>query len=469
VTVEEERDEALKEVGELRKRIVELDEALKEVGELRKRIAELEKIIKEWDRGFRQRHRRFSSRPEGAKRGPAKTPGQRAGHKASHRSKPAEVDTTVEHPVPSSCECGGVVEALGTQAEVIVEDLPRAPIERTRHIAHEGRCQRCGNVRRAKLPGAPDAGAIVNPVVLGDRALELGVSLRFEHHLPLRHVADVFKSFFGLRITHGAVSHAMVRTALHAAPALTEIHNHIRDAAVVGSDETSWRQNGAVHWVWLLRTPQASLFHVTERRNAETFDALFPRGFIGVLVTDCYAVYTRRKDLLHSYCGAHLMCEAKKILELEPSPAASEFVHDYRWLLRRSELARETGDLDELDAMRRKFHFLATSARYQGDDDIKRLQARLKKYEPSFTMFLSRADIPWNNNATERDLRPFCLQRKVARQTRSDRGALALGTWMSVTQTLRKNDLPVGPWVAQSQKNRRHRRPPPSVFRPDPD
>jgi transposase len=366
--------------------------------------------------------------------------------------------------VPDVCACGGHVEALGTQAEVVVEDLPRAPVERVRHIAHEGRCVRCGKVRRAKVPGLPDAGKTVAPVVLGPRALQLAVSLRFDHHLPLRHVAEVFKGFFGLRVSHGGISHAILRTAEYVAPAVDQIRDHVRDAAVVGSDETSWRQNGSTHWVWLFRTPQASLFQVAPHRDAETFDALFPRGFVGVLVTDCYAVYTRRTDLLHAYCGAHVMCEAKKILELEPSPSAADFVHDFKWILDRSELARQSGDLDDLESVRRKFHFLATSERYLGNKDIARLQARLAKYEPGFTLFLSRGDIPWNNNGSERDLRPLCVQRKVSRQTRSDAGAAALGTWMTVTQTLRKNAVPFGPWFAQASERRLSGQPPPSVF-----
>jgi transposase len=337
-------------------------------------------------------------------------------------------------------------------------------VERTRHVAHEGRCRSCGKIRRAKLPGAPNAGAPIAEVVLGERALALAISLRFEHHLPLRHIVDVFDTFFGLRVCHGALSHAMVRTANRVLPAVEEILGHIQGAAVVGGDETSWRQNGSIHWVWLLRTPQASLFHVAEHRDAETFDALFPRGFEGVLITDCYAVYTRRQDILHGYCGAHVVCEAKKILELEPCPPASAFVNDLCWFFRRSEVLRQQGDLEALETMRGKFHFLATNSRYHGNEDIERLQARLFKHEPGFTMFLGRIDIPWNNNASERDLRSGCLHRKVVRQTRSDRGAIAFGHWMSVTQTLRKNRLPFGPWVALAAQNHRAGLPPPSVF-----
>lgn len=443
------------------------NEALRQqVKELTEELKKLRKEIEEWKRGFRNRPRRFSSRPEGQPQKEAKKPGRKGGHAKAHRSIPNEVDRTIEHPVPSQCACGGSVEPIGTSEEVIVEDIPPVKIARTRHVAHEGRCRNCGAVRRATLPGAPDAGTPIAGVVLGERALELAVSLRMEHHLPLRHISGLFGSFFGMRVSHGAINHAILRTSRRVESARQEIRTHVRDAAVVGSDETSFRQNGDTHWVWLLRTPSASLFHLARHRDAATFDALLPRGFTGVLVSDCYAVYTRRLDLIHAYCGAHVLCEAKKIAELEPCPSANEFVYALRWLYRKAEEVRESGDLDALDRMRNRFHFLATNARYHGNPDIERLQARLKKYESGFTSFLGRNDIPWNNNASERDLRPLCLHRKVSRQTRSERGAHALGTWMSITQTLRKNHLPFGPWFALATKNLRAGLPPPSVFTP---
>jgi hypothetical protein len=226
-----------------------------------------------------------------------------------------------------------------------------------------------------------------------------------------------------------------------------------------------WRQNGKTRWAWLFRTPQASLFQIEDHRDAKTFDALFPSGFRGVLVTDCYAVYTRRQDILHAYCGAHVLCEAKKVLELAPaSVSAQRFVYDFRLLMRRGEEFRAADDLDGLDDTRRRFHYLATNSRYQDHADIERLQARLARHEPAFTMFLSRPDIPWHNNATESDLRPLCSKRNVSRQTRSDAGATALGIWVSVTQTLRKNALRLGPWFADAMERRREGRAPPSVF-----
>ena len=96
------------------------------------------------------------------------------------------------------------------------------------------------------------------------------------------------------------------RWAQRTAEAKEEIRQRILASPVVGGDETSLRQQGRLGWVWLLRTTEASLFTGDPSRGADVFDRLLPVGsFRGVFVSDFYNVYTRRTDLLPSYCGAY--------------------------------------------------------------------------------------------------------------------------------------------------------------------
>ena len=81
-----------------------------------------------------------------------------------------------------------------------------------------------------------------------------------------------------------------------------------------------------------------------------------------------------------------------------------------------------------------------------------------------YMAFLGREDIPWNNNASERDLRPLCIIRKISGSTRSRRGSLTLAHWMSITQTLRKNGMEVEQWLPEALDAARFGRPLPSVF-----
>jgi hypothetical protein len=72
--------------------------------------------------------------------------------------------------------------------------------------------------------------------------------------------------------------------------------------------------------------------------------------------------------------------------------------------------------------------------------------------------------VPWHNNHSEGDIRDIARYRAVSGGTRSDDGSKNLGHWMSITQTRRKNRLPLGPFVVGVYNAHLHGTSPPSVF-----
>ena len=98
------------------------------------------------------------------------------------------------------------------------------------------------------------------------------------------------------------------------------------------------------------------------------------------------------------------------------------------------------------------------------EDDVQRLQTRLRTHFAGITTFLDRPDVPADNNGSERDIRPIALHRKVTGGTRSPRGSRTLGVWMSIQQTARKNDMPLRDFVTGLYDNHRYGKPPPSLF-----
>ena len=96
--------------------------------------------------------------------------------------------------------------------------------------------------------------------------------------------------------------------------------------------------------------------------------------------------------------------------------------------------------------------------------DVTRLQRRLDEHRGGDLLFVDRPGVPMTNNASERDIRPFAMQRKVTGGTRSSRGSFTLATNMSVTQTLRKNGLPLRAWIHGAFEAHIAGQPPPSVF-----
>lgn len=92
------------------------------------------------------------------------------------------------------------------------------------------------------------------------------------------------------------------------------------------------------------------------------------------------------------------------------------------------------------------------------------LQDRIATYWDGVTRFLDDPTVPWNDNASERDVRPVCRYRAITGGTRSSRGSVVFGHWMSVVHTGRKNGLPLPVFVRAVNDAHRYGTAPPSVF-----
>ena len=442
-------------------RIAELE---RENAALREGLEKALKELEEWKRGFRERGKRRSSRPEGKRGASGRRPGRRPGHEGAQREVPAKVDRTVEYATPKRCECGGAVKPTGEQRSTLVEDIPPVRVEVVEHVAHLGLCTRCGREVSEPLPGATAHGASIARTQIGPNAAAVTVSLRFDHHVSLGGIATFLGVWFGLRITSGGVSHLLARQGERAQPAVDEIQSHIRNAPVVGQDETGSRQNGVGGWAWIARTDTASLFRVELSRGAWVAEQMLGPDFCGVLVSDFYSVYTSHDQWSHAYCGAHMVREAKKIAECCPGPRTEDFRDRICAWYVDAKKAQMRGNAATRHGLRVRLGRII----YEGDprleDDVQRLQTRLHARFKGVTAFLDRRDVPADNNGSERDLRIFARHRKVTGGTRSPRGSQTLGRWMSIRQTVRKNGLPLRDFVIGLYANHRRGKPPPSVF-----
>jgi hypothetical protein len=312
----------------LEERIADLErrlaEALAENAALREENARLRKELEEWKRGHRERSKRRSSRAEGCRQGERKRPGRKSGHAGAFRAVP-KPDRRVVHPLPGRCECGGHVKPNGETESSIEQDIPTPRIENVLHVAPVGRCTQCQRRVVAKLPGAVPGGQSVAQVQLGPNAQALILDLRYVGRMLLGCIVNVLGTWFGLQITKGGITQLVDRVRDLTEGSCFEVVEHVRGSGVVGLDETGLRQAGVNGWVWLARTPQASLFRIELSRGSWVAEALLGGGFAGVVCSDFYGVYTARQDWRHGYCWGHTLREAKKIAEVDPTPVTLGF------------------------------------------------------------------------------------------------------------------------------------------------
>jgi SAM-dependent methyltransferase len=430
-------------------RIAELEELVRKQA---KRIAELERIIEEWTRGHRARPKRRSTRQAAENR---KKPGRKKGHPGAFRKNPGKADRQEDH-LQDRCEdCAGHrLKETGASLERKVEEVVPARKEVVGHVTYEYECRDCGKVQWSKLP--PEYGS---QPVLGPTVLAMIANLRYEVRLSIHQVAWYMTKVVGLPITAGGISQMLARAAERTAPVFTEIQAAARNAPFNHMDETSWFESGVQHWAWIVSSPEYSLFHVDKSRGHEVIEKLLcvlddigqvvvPYG--GFVVSDFMGAYRTCQWMLHQYCWAHLICAAKKEAELDPNWRTKEFRHRVAAIHRDALVAQATEDAGDKHGIRVRLGSLAADPRLRRHPDVARLQDRINTEFHNLLTFLDAPGLPADNNRGERDLRPLVIFRATSFGTRSPLGTATHAHWMSVTQTARKQGVPLGPFLTKA-------------------
>ena len=86
------------------------------------------------------------------------------------------------------------------------------------------------------------------------------------------------------------------------------------------------------------------------------------------------------------------------------------------------------------------------------DGDTRRLANRLRKHAGFIFTFLDYADVAFENNFAERQIRPALILRRNSQSNRSDRGAATQAILMSVYRTLRLRGLNPTKTIADALK-----------------
>jgi transposase len=295
------------------------------------------------------------------------------------------------------------------------------------------------------------------------------VSLHYEYGLSYGQIAAYLAQHCDFPLSAGAVAGICLRTAQRTAAAGAELQRVAQQSPVVHMDETSWWTEGVLHYLWVVATAAFSWFRIDPRRSHEVIAEMLgeePR----LVVSDFYSAYRACTWLLHQWCWAHLLREAKRLAEAVPSLARTEFRDRLRAIYTAAVEAQSRAGPAGAHARRvicQRLGRLRRCSRYGGDRELRRLQERLRREFYAYLSFLDRPTLAPDNNRAERDLRPAVLLRKRSFQTRSEEGEVAFAHWMSLTQTLRKQGLELEPWLRQAIAAYWQGTPLPSLFADD--
>ena len=404
------------------------------IDQLEKRVAQLEGRAKSGGSG-----RMPGLKPKGDREpSQPKKPSQRRPHGfARARMTPTQ---RVEHALDRCPDCGTGLAGGWVQRTREVIELPQAPVQVTEHVYIARTCAQC---RRRWVPTAQPHGVVLGQQRLGVNLVSLIAALREEARLPVRTIQWYLDTVHGLHLSLGAIVAATQRVAQKAQGMLTGIVARIRGSPVVHADETGWREDGHNGYVWTFSTPTERCFLRRGRGKAVVDEALGDE-FAGVLVSDFHAAY-HHYDGPKQRCWAHLLRDIhdQRVLYPDDLPLAqwAEAVHQLyqqaKAFTHPAEQQRRTAQL----ALERRL--MALCRPYLDDPSAvqARLCRRMGNHIKELFVFVAHSEVPPDNNAAERSLRPMVISRKISGGTRSEQGTQTKMTLASISGTWRAQGL----------------------------
>jgi len=282
-----------------------------------------------------------------------------------------------------------------------------------------------------------------------------GISVLFTHYAMVGYdkTQKILKDVFGIPIRAGTIANHVKEFAHKSKPALHEIAERLKNAAIVHCDETSLRVNGKKQWLHTASNVEATYSTIHPKRGRTgTDDNGVLKEFSGTAVHDCWKSYFSYENCAHALCNAHLLRELQGVVDNTGQVWASEMQKILREMKEVVGCYKENGK-DKLSAYYDKkfakeydriikFGEEENPVTYEKKRSKPRcLLDRFITYQTEIVRFANDFEVPFDNNQAERDIRNAKVKQKVSGGFRSGDGAKNFGKISSVIGTAIKQGL----------------------------
>ena len=313
-----------------------------------------------------------------------------------------------------------------------VIELPTEPIRIIEHKIMARHCGVCGK-REVATPDLSDS--VIGQGRLGVRLMSLIAYLDTACRMPVRTIKRLLEGLYGLTLSVGEICSVLDKVAEKGKSYYEKLLTHIRESNVVNADETGWRENGKNGYAWSFSTPGTHYFVCQRNRSGDVVREVLTTGFSGALVSDFYAAYRYHILGPHQYCWPHLLRDIHALKEQHPKDKkVMAFARNVYALFLKAKDYTHTNVFTRQKKRREYEERIRKLANGHTDADRPErvLAERILKHSHGLFVFVERTDVPADNNAAERALRPLVVMRKVSGGTRSEQGSKTVAVLMSL-------------------------------------
>ena len=371
--------------------------------------------------------------------------GGQKGHKG-HTLQMVDHPTQVEELVSAYCnKCGGSLDSSSKQlvSRRQVFDIPVIEPEIIEYRQYGIICD-CGHLQKADYPEH-----VTNHVQYGKNLQSLVIYQSIYQYMPFKRLQDFFDKVMGVCLSKGTLENILRRSALKAESTYQKLRKVVEVSLFVGSDETGAKVKGKKSWFWVWQTALVTYMLAACSRSKKVIQETFPDGLPNAIVcSDRLAAQLSTVSKGSQICLVHLLRDLNFLIEKEKTPWAKEFKQLLKdaIALKQEQVQYQRGDPRTKDIEDRTDRLLSDSFAELGWEKeahhktMTFFKAMVKLRECLF-VFLYNADVPPDNNASERAVRPIKVKMKISGQFKSLQQEFAI--LRSIVDTAIKNGQPV--------------------------
>lgn len=421
---------------ELIELVLKLEETVKaqqlQLAEMAERISELEEEVA----------RLRSSRPGGISIKPSvakKEKKPRKGRSQSFCRKTLPPTDVAYHAVETCPDCGRELCGGSVKWRHQVVDIPPVKPIVTDHLFIERYCGVCGK-RYTPDPREALCEIAVGRKSFGLNLMSLVAHLKTACRMPIGQIGNLLDALCGTKISSGELVEILHDIAEIGEAEYDGLLSRIRGSPVVNADETGWREDGVNGYLWSFCNPCVRYYTYQRSRGSAVVAEVLSDEFEGTLVTDFYAAYNIYLGEKQR-CWIHFGRDLEALKEKNPdqpevgawADAVTDLYHQAKETLRIDYKDRERSKL------RRRFQeqILELAKPYLGVKSAPQrvLAERIERFASELFVFVQHPEVPSENNAAERAIRPAVVARKISGGTRSARGSKTASILRSLFET----------------------------------
>jgi len=294
-------------------------------------------------------------------------------------------------------------------------------------------------------------------------SLIICLSLRMRQSRP--RIQEFLADWLGIGISKGCISKCIAEGGRATSPLEDEFIAEIQQSELLHVDETGWKENGKVTWLWVLKTATVTFYMIGSRSWKTIADIM--ENFAGWLMSDGYGQYRKYGKRLR--CLAHIIRKARGMSE-SCHPDAAEFgkkvLEIMNLFIRGIYEARGDPAINLMERYSEKLAELKRLCQEYRDNEhekTKKLARELLNDWDAIWNILQYPQMPITNNLAERALRHWVISRKISYGTRTKQGSRGYAILASVIDTCRQRGVSPWEYIARVIEERRQNNPVPPL------